>query len=285
MNFETIKEIHERKFGKECELLFISKHGRLIIAEFGGHVIVSCCAVDYFDDFARILESLNKIPYGVFSINRMFDKFLVKIAELDFLDEIKKAIMECKEIVDGRIKEFEEIGKNEDSTFKELCFCILTANFSAKRAIIIQNSIGDGFINMSREQLYEKLIELGYSYPKRADYIVEARKYYGSLLNNLRSFRRTFSMRNWLVENIRGLGYKEASHFLRNIGFKDLAIIDRHILRYLKNKGLVEEFKSLTKRRYLELECLLSIIADRLGITLAELDLYIWYLSTGEILK
>ncbi|MCS7097414.1 MAG: N-glycosylase/DNA lyase [Candidatus Methanomethyliaceae archaeon] len=285
MNFEAIKEIHERKFGKECELLSISKHGRVILVEFGGYVIVSCCAVDYFDDFAKILESLNKIPYGVFSVNRALDRFLVKIAELDFLDEIERAITKCKNIVDARIKEFEEIGKNEDSTFKELCFCILTANFSAKRAIVIQNLIGDGLINMSREKLYEKLIELGYLYPKRADYIIEAREYYGNLLNIIRSFRRAFSIREWLVENIKGLGYKEASHFLRNIGFKDLAIIDRHILRYLKNKELIEEFRILTRRRYLELESLLFTIADKLNITPAELDLYIWYLSTGEILK
>ncbi|MCX8169517.1 MAG: hypothetical protein N3D72_00325, partial [Candidatus Methanomethyliaceae archaeon] len=199
MNFEVIREIHERKFGKECELLSTSKHGRVIIAEFGGHVIASCCAVDYFDDFAKLLESFNKTPYGVFSINRVMDRFLVKIAELDFLDEIEKAITKCKNIVDNRIKEFEEIGKNEESTFKELCFCILTANFSAKKAMVIQNLIEDGFINMPREKLYEKLIELGYLYPKRADYIIEARKYYGTLLNIIRSFRRTFSIREWLV--------------------------------------------------------------------------------------
>lgn len=88
-----------------------------------------------------------------------------------------------------------------------------------------------------------------------------------------------------MTENVKGLGYKEASHFLRNIGFKDLAIIDRHIINYLEKKGLIEKPKTLTKRRYLECERILSAIADRLGITVAELDLYIWYLMTGKILK
>ncbi|MDH5807121.1 MAG: N-glycosylase/DNA lyase [Candidatus Verstraetearchaeota archaeon] len=206
------------------------------------------------------------------------------MAILDFINEIKNVINECKEIVNTRIKEFEEIGKNEDSVFKELCFCILTANYSAKKGMIIQYSIGDGFIHLSKEELYKKLIELGYRFPNRVNYIIEARKYYGNLLKIINEFKNSFFAREWLIKNIKGIGYKEASHFLRNIGFKDLAIIDRHILKYLINKELTN-YKNLTKKRYLELEILLSSIANELNITLAELDLYIWYLSTGEILK
>lgn len=284
MNFEEIKEIHKRRVGKECELLSISKQGRVILAEFGGNVLESCCAVDYFEDFAILLKELTDIPHAVFSVGKLIDRFIVKIAILDFINEIKNAINECNSIVNARIKEFEEIGKNEDSTFKELCFCILTANCSARKGILIQNSIGDGFIHMSREELYKKLIELRYRFPNRVDYIIEARKYYGNLLKIVNEFKSSFFAREWLVKNIRGIGYKEASHFLRNIGFKDLAIIDRHVLKYLINKELTN-YKNLTKKRYLELEILLSSIANELNTTLAELDLYIWYLSTGEILK
>ncbi|MEM0101368.1 MAG: N-glycosylase/DNA lyase [candidate division WOR-3 bacterium] len=284
MNFEEIREIHKKRVGKECELLSISKQGRVILAEFGGNVLESCCAVDYFEDFAILLRELTNIPHTVFSVNRLIDRFIVKIAILDFINEIKNVINECKEIVNTRIKEFEEIGKNEDSVFKELCFCILTANYSAKKGMIIQYSIGDGFIHLSKEELYKKLIELGYRFPNRVNYIIEARKYYGNLLKIINEFKNSFFAREWLIKNIKGIGYKEASHFLRNIGFKDLAIIDRHILKYLINKELTN-YKNLTKKRYLELEILLSSIANELNITLAELDLYIWYLSTGEILK
>jgi len=93
-------------------------------------------------------------------------------------------------------------------------------------------------------------------------------------------------IREYLVKKVRGLGYKEASHFLRNIGYKDVAIVDRHILRFLFSHGLVSfKGKTLTKKRYLEAERVLEAIAKKLDLSLAELDLYIWYMMTGEILK
>jgi N-glycosylase/DNA lyase len=92
--------------------------------------------------------------------------------------------------------------------------------------------------------------------------------------------------REWLVNNVKGLGYKEASHFLRNTGVLDVAIIDRHILRFLLDKQLITEIpKSLNRRKYFEIERLLSCIATKLGSTLGELDLYIWSLRTGKVLK
>jgi N-glycosylase/DNA lyase len=64
-----------------------------------------------------------------------------------------------------------------------------------------------------------------------------------------------------------------------------VAIIDRHILQYLSSLNLVEIPRTLTKRRYLEYERLLSAIARKLDITMAELDLFLWYIMTGKVLK
>jgi N-glycosylase/DNA lyase len=283
---DKAKLIYEDRFGIESKILSLNKLMNVIIVEFGGNVIYSCCSVDYFEDFALLLEELSGFSHIVFSVENLSDRFKVKIGIIDFIEELKKIIEKCKDIVEKRIKEFENIGTDEDLIFKELCFCILTANFSAEKGIIIQNTINNGFINLSKEELYNELIKLGYRYPNRSEYIIEARKYYGNLLKIIKSFSNTKSLREWLVKNIKGIGYKEASHFLRNIGFKDVAIIDRHILRFLKNKGLIiEDLKNLTRKRYLEIENLLSGIANKLNITLAELDLYIWYLMTGKILK
>jgi N-glycosylase/DNA lyase len=88
-----------------------------------------------------------------------------------------------------------------------------------------------------------------------------------------------------LVQNIKGLGLKEASHFLRNIGFDDYAIIDSHILDLLERHHLITRPKTLTKKKYIEIEALLQQIATQTNLTLAELDLYLWYLETGKILK
>ena len=88
-----------------------------------------------------------------------------------------------------------------------------------------------------------------------------------------------------LIRNVKGIGPKEASHFLRNIGYSGFAILDFHIINILARYGLIEKPKTLTKRRYLEIEELLRSIAAKTDLSLAELDLYLWYMETGKILK
>ena len=94
--------------------------------------------------------------------------------------------------------------------------------------------------------------------------------------------------REKLVKMIKGLGMKEASHFLRNIGFKDVAIVDFHIIDLLKREGLTDfdrKTSGLSKGKYLEIEGVLEKLGKELGMNLAELDLYLWYMETGKILK
>ena len=141
-------------------------------------------------------------------------------------------------------------------------------------------------MNLSEDKLAEELKVLGHRYPKsRAKYIVEARRYIDSLKEIIEKFKDENELRKWLVENIKGIGYKEASHFLRNIGFSDLAIIDFHIIDILAKYKLIQKPKTLTERKYLEIENLLRRIAKKLSASLAELDLYLWYMETGKILK
>lgn len=191
-------------------------------------------------------------------------------------------------IVEQRIKEFKELkNKNSDEWFSELCFCILTANSSAKLGIKIQERIGvQGFLTLSLEQLSQKLKELGHRfYSKRAKYIVEARKY-RNIKKIVEKFPDEKEAREWLVKNVKGLGYKEASHFLRNVGFDNVAILDRHILRILHEHKLIEEIpKSLSRKRYLEIEKILEKLARKTQLTLSKLDLFLWYMKTGEVLK
>ena len=89
------------------------------------------------------------------------------------------------------------------------------------------------------------------------------------------------------MEKIKGLGWKEASHYLRNIGYFDLAIIDRHIMNNLVEHRIVDldPKKGLTKKRYLAVEKVLDVLADELDLPPGELDLYMWYRKTGKVLK
>ena len=205
------------------------------------------------------------------------------------VEDLKKLLADkqVKDLVSKRINEFKELGKGScEALFKELCFCILTANYNAEKGIKIQKVIGDGFLNMKYEELAKKLRVLGHRFPEtRARYIVGAREYAKSLRDILAQFGSEEKAREWLVKNIKGIGYKEASHFLRNIGCFNLSILDIHIINLLEHYGIVKRPKSLTKKKYLEIENILREIAKRLNLTLGELDLYLWYMGTGKVLK
>ena len=103
---------------------------------------------------------------------------------------------------------------------------------------------------------------------------------------NVNIVKEEFEAREWLVKNIKGLGYKEASHFLRNVGYKNLAILDRHILNLLIEDNLISEKpKALNKNKYLEIEKTLLQLANKLNMSQAELDMYLWYMKAGDVLK
>ncbi|MCK4670653.1 MAG: N-glycosylase/DNA lyase [Nanoarchaeota archaeon] len=191
---------------------------------------------------------------------------------------------DIKKVIDSRIKDFKQLNAPED-IFKELCFCLLTANYSAEGGIRVQKAIGDGFITLSEKRLAQRLKTLGYRFPNvRTGFIIEARKH-KMLKQRLHSFSDENKARDWLVDNIKGLGFKEASHFLRNIGYGNLAIIDFHIVDLLEKHKLIERPKTITKNKYLEIEKILQKVAKKSNLNLAELDLYMWFKETGKVLK
>ena len=194
---------------------------------------------------------------------------------------------EVKNLVDARLRKFRKMGNgSSNGIFEELCFCILTANFNAERSMKIQMEIGNEFLTLPESDLAKKLRELGHRYPNtRARYIVNARKYKDSIRKVIKTINDENELREWLVNNIKGIGYKEASHFLRNIGYPNLAIIDFHIIDVLTRHKMAKKPKVLTKRKYLGTEALLTEIAVESNLNLAELDLYLWYMETGKVLK
>jgi N-glycosylase/DNA lyase len=202
------------------------------------------------------------------------------------INSLKKK--DVKQVIDKKIKSFSKIkNKSNKEIFKELSFCVLTANYNAKKAIEIQKKIKDGFLFLSLKDLSLKLKELGYRYPNlRAEYIVSNRKHLDSLKTVLKTFKDKQALRDWFAENIKGISYKESSHFLRNIGYNDYAIIDFHIVDILiKNGYLKEKPKSLNRQKYLEIENILAEISKKVKLSQGELDFYLWYLETGTVLK
>jgi len=204
------------------------------------------------------------------------------------ISKVDAVPQDVKNLISQRISEFESVRHDvAKDVFLELCFCLMTANFQAEKSIRIQGEISDGFLKWDVDVLKDKLKVMGHRFwPQRAERIVEARKHIPHLVGILRDYSG-HDLRMWFVNNVKGLGMKEASHFLRNIGLKDYAIIDFHIVDIMVNHGLIEPLpsKSITPRKYLEIEDKLKELGAVLGMDMAELDLYLWYLETGKVLK
>lgn len=190
--------------------------------------------------------------------------------------------------VEDRVGEFKILhSRGNREWFAELCFCILTANSSARLGMRIQEAIGpEGFLAFSEEALARRLGQLGHRFSeRRAHFIVQAREFSG-IKEIVVGIGDEKLAREWLVKNVMGLGYKEASHFLRNVGYDNLAILDRHVLRIMHEHELVEEIpKGFTRRRYLELEGKLQDLGAQLSMPLSKLDLYLWCMKTQAVLK
>lgn len=206
-------------------------------------------------------------------------------------------MIDCQSIIGKRIKEFETLGSKGKTTFdfspfveleveatiqSELAFCISTANSSATAGLKFQKSLEDEQLDdIITEKLQNLLKNAGVRFHNRkAGYIREALDNFSSIQEGLDGG----APRNFLVKNVKGLGLKEASHFLRNIGRRDVAIVDRHIIKCLVEENHLEN-SNMNSRKYIECEEALKSMAGEKEVCVAELDLQLWYQKTGKILK
>jgi N-glycosylase/DNA lyase len=194
-----------------------------------------------------------------------------------------------------RLAEFQDVWRqgSDERLWEELVFCIFTAGASARMGLRSVEAVRTLLAVGGREELAGALGGV-HRYPNsRSGYIVVTRDYLRAdcgmrLRERLEAFDDPLARRDWLARErgIKGLGYKEASHYLRNVGFRGYAILDKHILRSLAELGVIESATPPTTRaRYLVIEESLRRFAARLAIDFDELDLTLWSMKTGEILK
>ena len=211
------------------------------------------------------------------------NKLIKEIKELE-KTKINKKIKE-------RIKEFKSFeNKDNEEWFSELCFCLLTSNSKAQTALNIQQELGaKGFLKDSSEKICATIIKNKHRFHNtKTRFIMDARKHAAikEIIQNIVKDKNVREAREWLVSNVKGLGYKEASHFLRNVGYLDLAILDRHIVNVmLDHKIINNKPKSLGRKNYLEIEKKFMKISDKAGMPAGELDFYMWYMKAGDVLK
>lgn len=213
-------------------------------------------------------------------LDRFIDELTLKIKALqssdiqEKIDELQRYFLYLRE--NGSPKEI----------MSELAFCIMAANFSAIKSLKIQLEIHDKILEINKSELIKILRKHGHRYPEaRAEYIINARSKIDYIASLIKSQQKTFVIRDWLVDNISGVGMKVASHFLRNTGRFDVAILDFHILDLLERSKVILRPKTLTRKKYLEIENTLFYISKKVGVPPGILDLYLWYIETGNIVK
>jgi len=217
--------------------------------------------------------------------------------ELVVVESIRATHRARKKEIRKRLNEFREVWRqgSDARLWEELVFCIFTAGASARMGLRSVEAIRPLLMEGEREDMTLALQRAGaHRFPvERPGYIVITRSYLRehcdmALRKKLMSFADPIERRDWLAQEkqVKGLGYKEASHFLRNIGLSGYAILDKHVMSCLRDLKVVDTPKPPGNRtRYLETEELLRLFARDIGIDFDELDLVLWSMKTGEVLK
>jgi N-glycosylase/DNA lyase len=198
------------------------------------------------------------------------------------LENLKRDYNKKKDLLSKRISDFENIPKNQ--YIYELFFCILTPQSNAKKCWQAVEELKKCSLN---EKIVKDCLKRNTRfYKNKTKYLLEASKKWPEIQKKIETEKNMIKLREWIVENVNGLGMKEASHFLRNIGKgKKIAILDRHILKNLKKFRVISKIPALTIKNYLEIEKKLLEFSNKINIPAEELDLLLWSKETGEIFK
>ena len=199
--------------------------------------------------------------------------------------------------IEGSIKkalaEFKTVFDSEEKIYEELCFCLLTPQSSAKQAMKTIALLKEHHLldkgGAADKEIYLRNVRFFRTKAKR---IEEAQTKFPKhrlkkiLIENGLP-KDAIKCREFLVKEVNGYGFKEASHFLRNIGFgESVAILDRHIMKNLVKCEVIESLPpTLTRKRYLEIEEKMREFCKKHKMSFAELDLVFWSNETGQVLK
>ena len=232
---------------------------------------------------------------------------------MEKIEQLKGDYKNKKEKIKERLREFEKFfnepyswfynsnnlvlmpveTKDDNRLFEELSFCIFTANTSAEMGLKAVDAVRNVLMTGTADDMTRRLEGVYRFNNVRPAHIIHTRNYLKNALNfELKKKINSFSSKNELRDffalnkDIKGLGYKEASHFLRNIGFKGYGILDKHIINSLHEFGIIKtNDKPKNNKEYLEIEQKFIDFSKQVGIGMDELDLLLWSRKNGRILK
>lgn len=204
------------------------------------------------------------------------------------LAELKLLHRSRQEAISRRLDDFQRVGPSD--YFYEMVYCLLTPQTSAESAEKVveelqRRSFHDSFVDP--EPILRNRTTYIRFHKTKSKHLLKLKDEFPLVIQTLTRDLPSTELREWLVRNVTGLGYKEATHFLRNVGRNGgLAILDRHILRNLKRYGAIRSIpRTLSRKHYLAIEQQFMRFADGSGIPLDELDLLFWSMETGVIRK
>jgi N-glycosylase/DNA lyase len=208
---------------------------------------------------------------------------------------LKSSYVAKEKLIKDRLSEFRGIFEkgNDVNIFEELAFCIFAAGASAKMAVRSVESVEDVLMSADSRDISRRLKGVHRFPNSRAAYIFHTREclkkdYNFRLKDLILDLKSPVKRRDFFANyrGIKGIGYKEASHFLRNIGFRGYAILDKHILKSLHELEIINDPRPATTRsNYMSIEKEFKSFAKYVQIDFDELDLLMWSERTGEILK
>ena len=206
---------------------------------------------------------------------------------------IKYLYKKIKKDIEKRLEEFSESFKNinNDDLFAELSFCTFTPQSKARSCWkCIEDLRSSGLLyHADADELKCNITGVRF-HNNKSRYVVKNRELFMSMDFKkfiLENSKDIIKLRKWLVLNIKGYSFKEASHFLRNVGYgSDIAILDRHILKNLVLYRVIEGIpKAINEKTYLEIEDKMKVFSKDINIPMHHLDIVMWYKQTGEIFK
>ncbi|KKL75421.1 hypothetical protein LCGC14_2055060 [marine sediment metagenome] len=124
-----------------------------------------------------------------------------------------------------------------------------------------------GIKRFKAKEITARLRWAGYRFPTQQ---AERIKAFGDNPINLR-----IATREQLVDEVKGIGMKLASFFLRNTRGEEYAVLDVHTLRWLQEQHKFPK-KVWRKMSYYDREKQFAMDAEFLGKSVMELDLQIW---------
>ena len=211
----------------------------------------------------------------------------------------------CEEISTMRSGPSNWQDHGEDELWHELVGCILGSRVSHERAVMALRYLrSTGLLNprlgkcnleeferniaqaLSQSMASSNRNPNGWRYPYPALRANHIRRTVETIYRNGGSLHQILACSNnandarlRIVSIATGVGPKQASLFLRNIGYaKDLAILDRHVLAYMTwleiIPGGINEVRTL--RGYERLEGAFRSHARQIGFSVAHMDLAVW---------